>query len=224
MDKKLLLIFFLSAISMQSQIDMENGVLFSDAIETNIKKYTRNSQDAYASRDFERAQFLFDSLVENVVIGSYLDNFKVRRLSGKKIDFSQFEKPIFLITYSSWCMPGVGEIPALNAIAKEHYKEVDFVVLFWDSKQNTRKSTRGYSNKIKIVYVDERENNDNYIVEKMKHSLGLPTSFLMDENKKIVAVRRGAPHSYNEEYQISFDLNYDTFSNGTSLLTASENK
>lgn len=221
MGKKLLIIFLLVFSSMQSQspIEIEQGVLFSEAIGSNIKKYTRNSQEAYALQDFDRAEFLFDSLVNNVVAGSYLDNFKFRKLSGRKIELSHFKKPIFLITYSSWCTLGIGEIPALNAIAKKHYKEIDFVVLFWDSKENTRKVSRSYSNKINIVYVDELDNTDNYIVERMKHSLGLPTSFLIDENKRIIAVQRGAPHFYNDEYQVSYDLNYNTFLKGTSLLT-----
>lgn len=222
MGKKLLFIFLLATISMQSQIDIDQGILFSEAIGLNIKKYTHNSQQAYAQQDFDRADFLFDSLINNVVTGSYLDNFKVRKLSGRKIELSRFKKPIFLITYSSWCMPGVGEIPALNEIAKKHYKDIDFVVLFWDSKENTRKSSRSYSNKINIVYVDEMENMDNYIVERMKHSLGLPTSFLIDQNKRIVAVRRSAQHFYHERYEVSFELNYSSYLAGTSLLTGKQ--
>src|SRR5690606_29264639 len=128
------------------------------------------SQLAYFDQDFERAEFLFDSLINNVVNGSYLDNFKVRKLSGKKIELYEFEKPIFLMTYASWCTPGVGEIPALNEIAEKH-KDIYFVVLFWDSKKNIRKSTRDYSKKIHIIYVDEKENTNDHIVEIMNHSL-----------------------------------------------------
>ena len=219
MSKKLLFIFLFSAISVQSQIEIDRGILFSEAIGSCIKKYTLNSQQAYAFQDFERAEFLFDSLVNHVIKGSYLDNFKVRKLSGRKVELSRFKKPIFLITYASWCTPGVGEIPALNEIVKKHHKDIDFVVLFWDSKANAQKSARRYSSKINIVYVDEKENTNNYIVERIKHSLGLPTSFLIDKNKRIIAVRRGVLHFYNEKYETSFDLNYQDFLTGTSLLT-----
>ncbi len=140
MGRKLLYLFLLITITAQSQI--EQSSLFSEAIGKNIKKYVKNSQNAYADQDFERAEFLFDSLINNVVNGSYLDNFKVRKLSGKKIELYKFEKPVFLMTYASWCTPGVGEIPALNEIAEKYYKDIDFVVLFWDSKENVRKSTR----------------------------------------------------------------------------------
>lgn|SRR5690606_13611846 len=217
MGRKLLYLFLLVSISSQTQ-NLGQRTLFSEAIGQNIKKYTTKSQLAYFDHDFERAEFLFDSLINNVVNGSYLDNFKVRKLSGKKIELYKFEKPVFLMTYASWCTPGVGEVPALNEIAEKHYKDIDFVVLFWDSKENVRKSTRNYSSKINVIYVDEQENKNDHIVEIMKHSLGFPTSFFIDENKRIVDVRRGILHPYNEKYEISFELNYNSFLNGISLL------
>mgnify|MGYP003645053613 FL=1 len=216
MGRKLFSLLFLVFITAQSQI--EQGIFFSEAIGENIKNYKINSQKAYAAQDFEHAEFLFDSLINNVVNGSYLDNFKVRKLSGKKIKLYKFEKPIFLMTYASWCTPGIGEIPALNEIAEAHYKDIDFVILFWDSKENVRKATRAYSPKINIIYVDEKENTNDHIVEIMKHSLGFPTSFFIDENKRIVDIRRGALHPYNEKYEISFELNFNSFLNGISLL------
>lgn len=216
MDRKLLYFIFLISFIGQSQI--EQGVLFSEAIGQNIKKYTNNSQKAYADKDFERAEFLFDSLINNVVNGSYLDNFKVRTLSGRKTELSKFKKPMLLMTYASWCAPGVGEIPALNEVAKQYYKDIDFVVLFWDTKEKVHKSSKAYSNKIKIVYVDEKENTNDHIVKIMKHSLGFPTSFFIDKEKQILDVRRGALHPYNEKYEISFELNHISLLNGLSLL------
>lgn len=216
MDRKLLYFIFLISFIGQSQI--EQGVLFSEAIGQNIKKYTNNSQKAYADKDFERAEFLFDSLINNVVNGSYLDNFKVRTLSGRKTELSKFKKPMLLMTYASWCAPGVGEIPALNEVAKQYYKDIDFVVLFWDTKEKVHKSSKAYSSKIKIVYVDEKENTNDHIVKIMKHSLGFPTSFFIDKEKQILDVRRGALHPYNEKYEISFELNHISLLNGLSLL------
>lgn len=216
MGRKLLYFIFLISFIGQSQI--EQGVLFSEAIGQNIKKYTNNSQKAYADKDFERAEFLFDSLINNVVNGSYLDNFKVRKLSGRKTELSKFKKPMLLMTYASWCAPGVGEIPALNEVAKQYYKDIDFVVLFWDTKEKVHKSSKAYSNKIKIVYVDEKENTNDHIVKIMKHSLGFPTSFFIDKEKQILDVRRGALHPYNEKYEISFELNHISLLNGLSLL------
>ena len=217
MSRKLLYLILLISFSALSQ-DLEPRNYFSKVIGENIKSYRLKSQQAYLDNDFEKANFLFDSLINNVINGSYLDNFKVRKLSGRKVELNNFDKPIFLMTYASWCTPGSGEIPALNEIAKKYHKEIDFVILFWDSKSKVKKATRDYNRHITIVYVDETENTHDHIVETMKHSLGFPTSFFINEDKMIVDVRRGVLHPYNEDYTISFELNYNSFLNGISLL------
>jgi len=215
----LLYLFFVLTFSAQSQIEPDDNSYFSEAIRLNIRKYTHESQRAYAWQDFERAEFLYDSLIKNVVIESKLDNFKVRKLSGKRIELYRFKKPIFLITYSSWCVPAEGEIPALNKIAYKYRKEIDFVVLFWDTRINAKKAAKEYSRKINIIYVDEMENKSNHIVGKMKHSLGLPTSFLIDKEKQIKAVRRGAAQIYHPDNKDSPELIYKYFLKGVSLIT-----
>jgi len=217
MGRKLLYLFLLISFTALSQ-NIASRNLFSKVIGENIKAYRINSQQANLENDFERSEFLFDSLINNVVNGSYLDNFSVKKLSGRKVELNDFDKPIFLMTYASWCTPGSGEIPALNEIANKYHKEIDFIILFWDSKDKVKKATRDYNKHITIVYVDEKENTNDHIVETMKHSLGFPTSFFIEENKKIVDVRRGVLHPYNEEYTISFELNYNSFLNGISLL------
>jgi len=214
--KLLLLIIFISFTALSHEVEPRK--LFSKVIGENIKSFRQKSQNAYLDNDIERAEFLFDSLINQVVNGSYLDNFKFRKLSGRKIEINDFEKPIFLMTYASWCIPGSGEIPALNIIAEEYHKEIDFVILYWDSKKRVKKATKEYSNKLTIVYVDEKENKHDHILETLKHSLGFPTSFFINEDKMIVDVRRGVLLPYNEEYSISFELNYRSFLNGISLL------
>jgi len=217
MVKKLLFFILLFSFSSQSQnIEREN--LFSYKIEKNIHIYVEKSNKAYRDQDFKEAEALFEYFINQVVNNSYMDNFKVKKLSGRTIELYDFEKPIFLMTYASWCTPGVGEIPALNEIVQENYKNIDFVILFWDSKENVKKVARDYDSKINLLYVDETENKHNYVIETMKHSLGFPTSFFIDENKKIIDVRRGVLHPYNEEYAISYELNYNAFLNGISLL------
>jgi hypothetical protein len=62
------------------------------------------------------------------------------------------------------------------------------------------------------------ENTNDHIVEAMKHSLGFPTTFFIDKDKKIIDVRRGVLHPYNEEFTISYNLNYNAFSSGIGLL------
>ncbi|MAY23570.1 MAG: thiol-disulfide oxidoreductase [Flavobacteriaceae bacterium] len=217
MGKLLLTLFLLATLPMLSQ-DREHKEFFSDAIGKNIRKYRINSRIAYIRKDEERAQFLFDSLINNVVRNTYIDNFKVRKFSGRKIELYDFEKPIYLITYATWCTPGIGEIPALNDIADNYHEEIDFVMLFWGSKKRIRKMKRELSHKIKILYVDEKENRSDFIIRCMKHSLGFPTSFFIDKDKKIVDVRRTFLHHYSEDYTTSYNNNYQTYTSGVSLL------
>lgn len=219
MVKKIFFLLLLISISANSQITMDKNMLFSEAIGLNIKKYTHDSQKAYHYQNYERANFLYDSLVDNVIKGSYLDNFEVRKLSGRKIELYKFKKPIFLITYSSWCTPAEGEIPTLNKIAKKYYKNIDFVVLFWDTKSNAKKSSKKYSRKVNILYVDEMENTHNHIIGKMKHSLGLPTSFLINKDKRIIAIKRGAKQFYKHDAQSLPEAIYKYFIDGVSSLT-----
>jgi thiol-disulfide isomerase/thioredoxin len=217
MGKKLLLIFILVSFTALSQ-ENEPKNFFSQAIGKNIRKYRSESKKAYASKDLARAEFLFDSLVNNVVNGSYLDNFKVRKFSGRRIELYKFEKPTYLITYASWCVPGVGEIPAFNDIADRYYNEIDFIVLFWGSKKKIRKVKRKFSRKINILYVDEKENRYDFTIRTMKHSLGFPTSFFIDADKKILDVRRNFLHPYLKDYTGSYNSNYQSFTSGVSLL------
>ena len=198
--------------------DTLNKPLFSQEITKNIKKYVKKSQLAYHDNDYVRADFLYDSLVQHVIINSYLDNFKVKKRSGKEIELKSFEKPMILLSTASWCTPGAGTIPALNEIARTYGKNIDFVVLYWDTKENARKASKDFNRKIKVVYVDELENKSVDIVKDMKHSLGLPTCYLLDESKKIIDIRRTVIHPYHTDYQTSFDDNYSAFYAGVQLL------
>ncbi len=217
MGKKLLLLLLMVSFTALSQ-ENEPKMLFSKAIGKNIRKYRRESKQAYARKDLERAEFLFDSLVNNVINGTYLDNFNVRKFSGRKIELYKFEKPTYLITYASWCVPGAGEIPAFNDIADRYYNEIDFIVLFWGSKRKIRKVKRKFSRKINILYVDEKENRYDFAIRTMKHSLGFPTSFFIDSDKKILDVRRNFLHHYLKDYTSSYNSNYQSFTSGVSLL------
>jgi hypothetical protein len=64
--------------------------------------------------------------------------------------------------------------------------------------------------------VDEKQNKDSYVIRQLKHSLGLPTTFLIDGNKKILDIRRGVTHSFEKSFEESFDLNYKLIYDGIS--------
>ncbi|HIB37169.1 redoxin domain-containing protein [Mesonia sp.] len=214
-----IILFLLSLSFVHAQDDK---TYFSEAIGLNIKSYKKKVSDAYRYKDIERAEFLFDSLVNHCLKGSYIDNFSINCLNKNKNCFNDYEKPIFLLTYASWCVPGKGEIPALNEVSKKYKDQIDFIVLFWDKKSKVRKVAREYNNSIDIVYVDELENRDAYIVKTMKHSLGFPTTFFIGSDKQIVDISRTVILPYNSPYEKSYTLNYQNVSEGVSQILEHE--
>ncbi|WP_121665708.1 TlpA family protein disulfide reductase [Mesonia aquimarina] len=195
---------------------------FSEAVSLYLPKHNKKIKKAYRYRNSERARFLFDSLVNNCFKGTYIDNFNITCLRKNNDCINDYKKPIFLLTYASWCVPGKGEIPALNELAQKYKDKIDFVVLYWDNEQEVRKVAKEYNRSIHIVYVDELKNKDAYIVKNMKHSLGFPTTFYIGSNKKIIDITRIEMLPYTEAFENSYNLNYKNVSQGISAILAYE--
>src|SRR5690554_6914097 len=75
MMKRLLLFLFVFLPIFPSLA--QERILFSKAVEENIREYSKKSNAAYYYQNIERAKFLFDSIIDNVVKGSYMDNFEI---------------------------------------------------------------------------------------------------------------------------------------------------
>jgi thiol-disulfide isomerase/thioredoxin len=204
----LLLILFFTVPTFSQQ--EENKIFFSEALSLHLPKYKLKAEKAYYKKDYKEASRLFDSLVEFGLNGSYMNNFQFNQLNNKEVALYDFKKPTYLITYASWCISTEGEIPAINELANKYKDEIDFVILFWDDQKTTKKMAKSYNKNIRVLYVNELNNNDSFVVTQLKHSLGLPTVFLLDKDKKILDVRRGVTHSLNKSFEESFDLNYNS--------------
>lgn len=213
---RLLLLF--NILFVVASYGQEDQVFFSEAISTHLPKYKEKADKAYRLQRVERAEYLFDSLVNNCLKGSRLDDFQVKNLKKDPVRLDEFQKPVYLMTNASWVVSNKGEIPALNKLAEKYHEQVDFVVLFWDNRKTTKELAKQYNPNIKVLYVDELQNNSSYVIRTMKHSLGLPTTFLLDKDKKIIDIRRKVSHAYGIDFEKSFDLNFNSFSNAISLL------
>lgn len=200
----------------------DHKTYFSEVIGKNIRTYRLASRAARYAKDDERLQFLFDSLVDHVVVGSYLDNFRVRKFGGRRIDLSYFKKPMYLITYADWCTPGSGEIPALNDLVDKNHNEIDFVVLFWGPRKTIRKIKQKLHPKITVLFVNEKENNHSFIIRRMKHSLGLPTTFLLSDEKQIINVSRLLTHHYGLPYEDSYNKHFQYFTQKVAMVKSFE--
>lgn len=206
--KKLLLVFLFIGPLVFSQQELQKKTLFSEALFLNLSDYNRKADIAYRFNDYEKGKELFENFTSTHLEGSFMDNFKFKNLKKKEIELYNYQNPVFLITYASWCVPGKGEIPALNELAKEYKGKIDFVVLFWDKRDKVKELASNFSSSISVVYVDESENNGAYIVKNLKHSLGLPTCFLLSENKKIMEIRRSIFPPLQTEEETAYRENY----------------
>ena len=218
----LLLILFFTVPTFAQQ--EENKIFFSEALALHLPNYIQKSEKAYYRKEYKEATRLFDSLVEFGLNGSYMNNFKFNQLNNKEVSLYDFKKPTYLITYASWCVSTEGEIPAINELANKYKDEIDFVILFWDDQKTTKRMAKSYNKNIQVLYVNELNNSDAYVVTQLKHSLGLPTTFLLDKDKQILDVRRGITHSFNKSFEESFDLNYNSIYDGIANHLLSDKK
>ena len=194
MQKMFLIILTIYLNSCYSQ---DTITYFSDAIKENKVSYKRASNKAYESNNGEQGKQLFDSLVKTKLIGTKFDDFTFKVYKEKNLKINRINKPIFIITYSSWCVIPKGEIPALNILANEHRDDMQIIVMFWDKKNDLKNIASKFNNNIKVCYANESYANDSHIVATIKHTLGFPTSIFLDENKKVLNIK-------HVENQISF--------------------
>ena len=201
MKKKLITIFIGLISCLSFAQDLEDDLkpdfeYFSDAISKNVTLFKINSQVAKENQDFERVEFLYDSLVNNCLKGTHFDNFLINKSNGDLAYFETFEKPIYLKATAAWCEPNDSEAAAFNDIADEFSDLIDFVVLYWEPKYKIENLSKKYNKNVNVIYVDESQNFNSDIINSLKHSLGLPTIILMDDERNVIDVKRGANPKY----------------------------
>ncbi len=218
---KILLIILLTLLPL-SLYGQGDSIYFSEAIKIGFKKYKKESTKAYRHGNDERGKFLFDSLVKFRLAGTQFDDFNFKKAAGGKLQLSKIKKPVILITFAAWCVTSSGEIPALNKLAQKYGKDVKFVVLFYDKKYNMKKVARKFNRHVTVCYAHESYRNDAPIVAALKHKLGFPTTFFLDEEMRVADIRRCGMKKcpkktpYNEAYAINYNSYLDGL--GTIIL------
>lgn len=197
---------------------------FPNAIKKHIKEYNKQSDLAFKENETAKGQILFDSLVSNYLIGTQFEDYTLKSFEKKKTKLSKFKKPVFILTYASWCVPSKGEFQALNKLAQKFSKDVKFVILFWDKKHSIKKIANKFNHNITVCYAHETYKNDALIVSHLKHTLGFPTSYFLDENLKVVNIKRGgAQPDRKSSFVQAYTMNYNTFRDGLGSLLIGKN-
>ncbi|MBC7607510.1 MAG: thioredoxin family protein [Burkholderiales bacterium] len=218
---RLILLLIFSLVYCPSTFSQEKTITFSDAIKNNIKKYNTETDIEFDKGHIEKGNALFDSLVKDHLVGSKFDDYSFKSVNSKKVKLSKIKKPVFIITYASWCVLNKGEIPALNKLAKKYKEDMQFIVVFWDVKNDIKKISRQFNNNIKVCYANESYKNDRAVVATLKHTLGFPTSYFLNGNLEVVDIKRGGiPIPKKTPFKKAMELNYTIFDQRlTSFLT-----
>src|SRR6476620_995287 len=104
-----LILPLLTLIVAQLSLGQEQTVAFSQAIKSNIKQYNNKTDIEFEKGNIERGNALFDSLVQNHLVGSRFDDFSFKCVNSRKVKLSKLKKPVVIITYASWCVMNKGE-------------------------------------------------------------------------------------------------------------------
>jgi thiol-disulfide isomerase/thioredoxin len=190
----------------------QHPVYFRDALKTHLPKYNAQSDFEYERGNLERAAFLFDSLVQNHIVGTRFENYILKNARGGKYKLEKTKKPVVILTYAHWYVLNKGEIPALNKLAKKYARDVQFVVIFWDKKRNVKPLAGKFSSNIKVCYAHETYRHDARTVASLKHSFGFPTSYYLSENLDVVDITRGGlPPDPKAKHAKAFNEHYALF-------------
>lgn len=219
MKRSLLVLMFLTTSVLFAQ---ENPIFFSQALNAHLPKYIQDVEQAIIHREQDTINQLFNNLVKNSLVGTYFDDFQSNSLGKKNISFSRFEKPILLITYAPWSVPSKGEMPVLNELAKEFGDTIDIVLLLWSDQKTARKIAKEYHHKIKIRYVDDKDNKNTQIIRNLKHSLGLPLIFSVSSNEMVINIEKRLVNKLDESKEGSYAKNMQLYQNSINKLIANE--
>lgn len=225
MKNTILLVSFLAfSFSISAQDNEEKT--FPVAVKQNIKKYNTACNSAYEKGDIEKAQFLFDTLVSNQLVGTRFEDYTFRKARGGKLKLSSIKKPILIQTYTSWCVLNKGEIPALNKLAKKYSKDLKIVIVFWDKKQSMKAIANQFNSYIEVCYANENHNTDGEVVAVLKYAIGYLSSYYLDQNLKVISIKKGAPPQIPKKTQIkeAIKINFDTYNEGLVNLLIKSNK
>jgi len=208
MRKLLLLLVFAAFTNLTAQ---NSQMFFSEALDAYLPSYLLKAEQAIINLEQEKVKILFDDLVADKLVGSLMNNFTVKNTSKKSISLNHYNRPVILITYSSWRISSKGEKAALNELASQYSDDVAIVLLFWGDVKQVKKLSKGYDRNIDILYVDDADNNYSSIIKNLKHSLGLPLAYTITSDKEIIDIKRRLSNKMSLEEKTSTTKNIDLY-------------
>lgn len=123
-------------------------------------------------------------------------NLEVKDLDGNIVKMSDYKgKVVFLNFWATWCMPCVAELPSIEKLYKEFKNDVAFLLI---SNEATEKVKKYHAKKEYTVpfHINDAESK----IPQQYYHQGIPTTFIINKNGKIVKASSGAEDWDDEEF------------------------
>tara|TARA_B100000579_G_scaffold433999_1_gene453894 strand:+ start:2752 stop:3285 length:534 start_codon:yes stop_codon:yes gene_type:complete len=124
--------------------------------------------------------------IQSPLIGKNIPNIKIIKFNeNQKISFSKYKNKRFILNFfASWCLPCKIEAPLLNKVSS---KIPIIGIAYKDKEEDMIKFLKNYGNPFSEIGVDQL---GSIAIEWGVY--GVPETFLIDENGKIIYKHAGA--------------------------------
>lgn len=124
-------------------------------------------------------------------------NLRVTDLEGKQINMEDYRgKVIFLNFWATWCLPCVAELPSINKLYLQ-FKEEDVKFLLISNESSDKVNRYHERKKYEVPF--HLEDSTSFIPI-MYHSRGIPTTFIISKEGKVVKASSGAEDWDDDEF------------------------
>ncbi|WP_169338748.1 redoxin domain-containing protein [Heyndrickxia acidiproducens] len=121
-----------------------------------------------------------------LVKGTAAPGFSLQGLNQKTIRLSDFKgKKVLLNFWATWCPPCKKEMPMLEQFYKKHQSEFTVIAVNLDTGADVKRFAKNYGLTFPVLLDKNQETSHAYNV------MALPTTYLLDENGKILDIQIG---------------------------------
>ncbi|WP_102401558.1 peroxiredoxin family protein [Haloimpatiens massiliensis] len=166
-----------------------------------MKVYTDSYKESLAQNKenkIEKSQSTSDKYKEENKVQESTDYYKstdftLKNIEGKTVKLSDFKgKKVFLNFWATWCEPCRSEIPDMIKLQNE-IKDSNIVILainIGESKNKVEDFVKKNNMNFTVLLDEEQKVASKYSVS------GIPTTYLIDENGKLIKWTTGAMEIY----------------------------
>lgn len=166
-----------------------------------LKKFNSKNEIAIKENNSERVEFLFDSLFNTYLKDTYIRNIELRNAKSGKVKLDKIEKPILLLTKSSWHPVEENELELINNLATLYRDKISVIVLYWTDPFTAKRHVKHFNKNVTVAYVDESRNKNNNFIRAFKHSFGSPSCFLISHTKQLISIKPEYDPHYLDTHQ-----------------------